>query len=258
MMWNGCFTIERTLGLGPPEPLVHRLGRAFGDGPELAALHGDAPVDVPAQPALLLRRRDLVSLLDASVATIAVNLALLPMQQFVRVRHVSLVGRGADHAVDQTRLGIHARVHLHPEVPLVPVLGLVHLGVALAVLVLRGTWRGNDGGVHHRALAHQQPTLGEVRVDLGQHGRRQVVLLKQAAELQQRRGVGHVLPPKVDADELSYGMAVVQRVLQCLFGQCVPLLQEVHAQHPRHANRRSTHIAALRVALAQFEASVSR
>ena len=142
---------------------------------------------------------------------------------------------------------IHARVHLHAEVPLLALLGLVHLGVALAVLVLGRARRGDDGGVHHRALAHQQTALGEVRVDLGQDRCGQIMLLEQAAELQQRRGVGHVLAPQVDADELAHGLAVVQRVFQRLVGQRVPLLQEVHAQHARHADRRATDLAALGV-----------
>ena len=66
----------------------------------------------------------------------------------MRVRHVALVGRRGVHAVHEARFGIHADVGLHAKVPLVALLGLVHLGVARLVLVLGRRRRGNDGGVH--------------------------------------------------------------------------------------------------------------
>ena len=45
----------------------------------------------------------------------------------------------------------------------------------------RPAGRGDDGGVQHRALAHEQRALAEVRVELGQDRRREAVLLKQPA-----------------------------------------------------------------------------
>jgi hypothetical protein len=88
------------LRLTPLEPFVQSLARAFGHGLQLTPLHGDAPVDVLAQPAFGLRVGDLVSLLQPGVAAVTVNLALLAVQQLVRMHHVRLVGRRADHAVD--------------------------------------------------------------------------------------------------------------------------------------------------------------
>jgi len=102
-------------------------------------------------------------------------------------------------------------VHRHAEAPLVALLGLVHLGVAPALLVLRRARRGNVGGVRHRTPAHEQTALGKVRVDLLRDRCRQVVLPQQRAESQQRHGVGHVLPTQLDADDLGASAVSKQR-----------------------------------------------
>ena len=47
-------------------------------------------------------------------------------------------------------------VRLHPEEPLVALLGLVHLRIAFALLVLGRAGRGDDGGVDDAALPEQQ------------------------------------------------------------------------------------------------------
>ena len=112
----------------------------------------------------------------SGVAAVAMNLALLAVQQLAAVRHVGLVGCRADHAVDQARLGVHAGVQLHAECQCNgSILDLVHLGIALATLLF-SSFR-DDGAVQHRALAHEQPELGQVCFDLAQDGGRQVVLL---------------------------------------------------------------------------------
>ena len=163
------------------------------------------------------------------------------MQQLVRVGHVALVGSRGVHAMHQARGGVHPDVRLHSEVPLVALLGLMHLGVAGVVLVLgRGRCR-DDGGIHQRALAHEQPALAQVGVDLLEDGLRELVVFQQAAELQQRRGVGHLLPRQVDAHEVAHRLAVVDRIFQAFVAQAVPLLQKVHAQHAWHADRRAAY-----------------
>jgi hypothetical protein len=48
---------------------------------------------------------------------------------------------------------------------------------------------------------------------------------------------------QVDAHELAHGLAVVDRIFQPLVAQAVPLLQEVHPQHARHADGRAAHAA---------------
>jgi hypothetical protein len=42
----------------------------------------------------------------------------------------------------------------HPEMPLVALFGLMHLGIAGFLLVLGRGWGGNDRGIDNRALTH--------------------------------------------------------------------------------------------------------
>jgi hypothetical protein len=54
----------------------------------------------------------------------------------------------------------------HPKMPLVALLGLVHLGVAGFRLVLGRGRSGDDRGIDDCALAHQQPALRQHCADL--------------------------------------------------------------------------------------------
>jgi len=112
------------------------------------------------------------------------HIGFLAMNQGTGLRHVVDVSGRANHRVHQPRIGIHADVALHPEMPLVPFLGLVHLGVALPVLVLGGTGSCNQRGVYHRAFPEHQAFVGECGVDRGQDLFGQLVLFQQVAKAQ--------------------------------------------------------------------------
>ena len=150
-------------------------------------------------------------------------------------------------AVNQSGFSVGPDVRLHPEVPLVPLLRLMHLGVARLVLVLRRGRRLDDRRIHHRTLAQQQSALGQMPVDLLEDRLGQLVLLEQATELQQRRRIRHRLARQIDPDESAHGLAVVDRVLEPLIGQTEPLLQAIHAKHPRHPDRLTAHAPGARV-----------
>lgn len=62
----------------------------------------------------------------------------------------------------------------------------MHLGVARAGLVLRGTGRRDQGGIHDRALAQQQPFVLEHGVDGCQELDGECVLLQPVTEAQDR------------------------------------------------------------------------
>jgi len=82
-----------------------------------------------------------------SVASVAIDSPLATMQQVrqrVLVMHIRCA-RG--HRVNQLGLAVDADVGLHPEVPLVALLRLLHLRVPLALLVLGRAWRVDDGGI---------------------------------------------------------------------------------------------------------------
>jgi len=89
--------------------------------------------------------------------------------------------------VHQAAVGIDADVRLHPEEPLVALLGLMHLGVALAFGVLGGAGRRDDGRVHDAAALEQQALARQQRVDHLQDVVRQVVGLEQVPEVQDGR-----------------------------------------------------------------------
>ena len=57
------------------------------------------------------------------------------------------------------------------------------------------------------------------------------------AELQQRRRVRHRVVVQVNPGKVAQRMAVIQRVLQRLVGQPIPLLQKVDPQHPLQTDR---------------------
>ena len=94
-----------------------------------------------------------------------------------------------------------------------------------------------DRRVDDRALLHQQLALGEQRAHFLENTPRQFVRLQQMTELQERRRVRHRIDSQSDAREGAQRLAVIERVLARLVGQCIPLLEKVNAQHPLDADR---------------------
>ncbi|MOA66938.1 hypothetical protein D3C78_1938890 [compost metagenome] len=69
------------------------------------------------------------------------------------------IGGRANQAVSQTTRGINTDMGLHANVPLVALLGLVHLGVLLRLLVFDRARRLDKGGIGQRALEHHDTRL---------------------------------------------------------------------------------------------------
>jgi len=138
------------------------------------------------------------------------------------------VGRGDDDGGHQLAVPIRTDVRFHPEIPLVALLGLVHLRVALPLLVLGGGRRGNQGGVHQRAGPQQQPPRGEVGMDGGEETLAEVMRFEQVAEVQQGRGVGHTFGAQINPRKTLEGLAVVERVFNGFIREAIPLLEEIH------------------------------
>ena len=205
----------------------------------LAALHGDVPSHrgVPI----------LFALGYALVACITEHLRLLAVQQLVRLAHIAYVGRRRHDRMHQPGLGIDADVRLHPEVPLVALLRLVHLGVARLGAVLGRRGRGNERRINDRALAHHQASLGQMRLDDLEDFLREPVRLEQATKPQQRGRVGRRLAGQIDANESADCLAVVDGVLDPFIGQAEALLSDIHPQHPSRPDRRTAATATLRI-----------
>ena len=160
------------------------------------------------------------------------------MTSFVRV------GGRAHHRVHQATVSVHANVRFHAKVPLIALLGLVHLGVACARAVLGGTGRGNQGGIDHGAGLEQQATLRQHGVDGGEDLRTQVVRFEQVAKAQDGALVRQARDAHVEPGKLAVQRDVVQGIFHRRVGVAEELLQQVNTQHDLGCKRRSSGLAA--------------
>src|SRR5690606_30936009 len=101
------------------------------------------------------------TLLDAGIAGIAADQVFIAVQQLVHLGDIGQVGRRAHHSMHQAGFAVGADVRLHPGVVLVALLGLVQLGIALAVLVLGRTRRMDQRGIDDGALAQRQAAISQ-------------------------------------------------------------------------------------------------
>ena len=149
------------------------------------------------------------------------------------------VGGSGHNRVDQTRVLIDSDMDFHPEIPLVALLGLVHLGIALPLFVLGGAGCRDQGGIDDGALAHRHAPCAEVgfdrlidevfcaAVDL----LAQIVLLKQVAEGQDRRLIRDPVTDQIDAGKPAHGRHLDQDLFHGRIAERIPLLQQVDPQH---------------------------
>jgi hypothetical protein len=128
------------------------------------------------------------------------------LQQVSQHRAVMDVRRRRHHRMDHLALPVHAEMRLRPKIPLVALLGLVHVGVSRFLLVLGRTRRVDDAGIDNRA-AGKPYALG----------------------LQ-------MLAAQIDADKSAHRKDVVQRFLGRRVGKVEPLLQAINSQHPLQPN----------------------
>ena len=85
----------------------------------------------------------------------------------------------------QAKFCFDTHVGLHAKVPLISLLGLVHLGVTLALVVLGRTGRRNQRGIHHSAGPEHQATINELGIHSGQNLLAQPMLFEQVAKTQE-------------------------------------------------------------------------
>ena len=107
----------------------------------------------------------------ALVPGITEGVGVFSVQQAVDLDHVIDVTGSAAHRVHQSRLGVHADMGFHPDVPLAAFFALVHVRVALATGVFRRARCRNQRGVRRRSGLPQQPFVAHV-VDRRQDLRR--------------------------------------------------------------------------------------
>lgn len=228
---------ERVLNLGADAclPLLQSQGLKVrrDERVELPALAGSHR-DVPLRPLCF------GSLTHPAVACITEGHLLLTVQQTACLRYVADVCRRANDPVYESRFGIDAYVRLHAEVPLVPLLRLMHLVVAFAVGVLGRARCRDQRGIDHRSPLHHQALGLQDVVDHAQHVHRQVVALQQVTEPKDRGLVRQSRRALGQLGELAEHRHVVQRFFHRRIAQREPLLKVVNAQHRFDAEGRST------------------
>src|SRR5438094_8159369 len=120
---NTCSTFERTLDF------VRFFARSTSSTPILVAV-------APMGAVLGLRRALPDHFALSAISLIAPHPRFFAVQQIGQYHRIGYVRRRRHRRVDDLRLAIYSHVRLHPEVPLFPLLRLVHLRIALLLPVL--------------------------------------------------------------------------------------------------------------------------
>ena len=227
---------EAELTLDHPEWVFHLRPQARLQSLDL--IERAAPCRIRQGPAFARSHRHLPCharsfwpLAGALVTGISEHDRLFAMQQSVTLGDVIDVGGGADHGMDQPRFGIRSNVGLHPKVPLIALLGLVHLRVPLAGAVLGRTGGGNQGGIDNRAGLEQQTCLSKHGIDGIKHRLGQLVRFQQVPETKDGGFVRQPAHARIEFGKLPIQWNVVQGFFHSGIGQREPLLHEMHPQH---------------------------
>ena len=160
------------------------------------------------------------------------------MQQISSWGEVVNIGSRNHHRMDQAGVLVHACVDFHSVgeafceavIPLVALLGLVHLWITLPLLVLGRAGSSNQGGIHDRALAHRHPTFAEVGFDGLKDLLAKVVLLQQMPEGQDRGLNGDPIADQIDARKAAHGGYLDQGLFHRRVAEGIPMLQKMDPQ----------------------------
>ena len=96
-------------------------------------------------------------------------------------------------------------MYLHAEIPLVALLGLIHLRIPLPLFVFGGAGRRDQGEGHDRALAHRHTFLPEMGWDGLKNLLTQLVLLRKVAEDEVGGLIGDPIAHQLDARKAASG-----------------------------------------------------
>lgn len=171
----------------------------------------------------------LLALLDARITGVSRHHVLFAMQQLVHLGDVRNIGGCDMDVVHQPRLHIDPDMRLGTEVVLVAFLGLVHVGIAFAFLVLGRTGCMNQRGIDDGALTQGQATVAQVAIDDTENAGSQVMLLQQSTEIEDGRFVRDTL--QAQACELAQDGRFIQGLFHCWIAVAEPVLHQVYPQH---------------------------
>jgi hypothetical protein len=108
--------------------------------------------NIPHQPVPLI----FSALLNELIARITESCRLITVQQRMGLGDVAEIRSSGDQRIGQSRIRINTNVRLHFEVPMVTLLGLMHLQVARYVFVFCRGRRFDALRIHGRAFLEQQ------------------------------------------------------------------------------------------------------
>jgi hypothetical protein len=98
----------------------------------------------------------------------------------------------------------------HAEIPLVALLGLMHLGIARLVGIFGGRRRTDDRRNDNRAGGQLEPLRRQMPLHLVKQLPTQIVLLQQVAEAAHRSLVRHRLAAEGDPDKAPHRQRIVK------------------------------------------------
>jgi len=202
------------------EHLTQRRGRIHC--PSLAWPHRYVPSG--------LDRLRIVALVHTHITGIAKRVCFLAMHQGMLLRDIVHIRHCLHHRVDQSRVGIGTDVDLHPEVPLVAFLDLVHLRITLPALILRRGKRSDQGGVDHGAFPQYQTRLGQVGIEDLQELLGQPVFFQQMPKAQDAHPIRQPAYT-TQTRKLTAHRDIEQRFFHGQIRHVEPSLEEVNTQH---------------------------
>lgn len=175
----------------------------------------------------------------SGIGAIAPYPGLGAMQQIGQDRRVVDVGGCCHRRVNELGFAVDAKMRLHPKIPLISLLRLMHRGIARLPLILRRGGGADDGGIDNGTAREGQPRGSEMGIDQREDLFAHAVRFEQVAEFAHGRLVGRPFAPEIDADKSAHGARVVKRFFHRRVREVEPLLQAVDAQHPFQAHRRT-------------------
>jgi len=131
----------------------------------------------------------------------------------------------------------------HPEVPLVALFGLMHLGVTFLEQVLGRTRGIDDRRIDNCARRDLDAALAQLRIDRREDFLAEFMPYQQMAEFADGRFVGRAFFSEIDADESPHRNALVQRLFDSGVAQVEPLLQKTYTKHALEIDRRAATFA---------------
>ncbi len=140
-----------------------------------------------------------------SISLIAIDPRLLPVQERREDRAIGPMGGCRGRRMDELALAVDPDGCLHPEVPLVPLGGLMHLGGTGLVGMLRRTRGVDDRGIHDGPRRHLDAEGTEMAVDGVEQRVAQPMGFQQVPNPTDRGLVRGRFRSQINADEGPHG-----------------------------------------------------